>query len=172
MKFSKPVKTSLILGILMLAAAMIGQSTAYGYLHAADIFVLLTAILLPIPHAAITAGVTGVLADLMKGYLFRSLATLLAKVLMVLAAKGLMKLPFGKKHPECMAGFAAFVPVIIYYIFEVIMQFIGGCGTASFALAAATFRKDLIQAAGSYILLIFVYDIYMGIRTAKEGIKE
>lgn len=169
MKFSR---STVLWGVLMLAAAGIGQSTAYGYLHGADVFILLAAILLPAPQAALTAGVTGVAADLMKGYLYRAPATLLIKPLMVFAAKGLMKLPFGKKHPECMAGFAALVPVLGYYLFEVIMQLIWGNGWASFALATATFRKDLVQAGGSYILMIFFYDIFMGIKAAKEEAKE
>ncbi len=172
MKISKSLKSALLWGILMLAAAMIGQSTAYGYLHAADVFILLAAIFLPAPHAAVAAGVSGVAADLMKGYLFRAPATLVIKPLTVFAAKGLMKLPFGQKHPECLAGFAALVPVLGYYLFEVVMQLIWGNGWSAFALATATFRKDLVQAGGSYILMIFVYDLYMGIKAAKEETKE
>ncbi len=172
MKLSKPLKSTVLWGILMLAAAGIGQPTAYGYLHAADIFILLAAILLPAPHAAIAAGISGVAADLVKGFLYRAPATLLIKPLTVFTAKALMNLPFGKKHPECLAGFAALVPVLGYYLFEVVMQMIWGNGWSSFALATATFRKDLVQAGGSYILMIFFYDIYMGIKAAKEGSEE
>ena len=59
MKLSKTVKQILILGILMLVGALIGQPTAQGYLHAADVFILLAAILLPTPHAMAAAGMSG-----------------------------------------------------------------------------------------------------------------
>ena len=169
MKLSKTVRSALLWGILMFAAAGIGQSTAYGYIHGADIFIVLAAMALPLPYGAVAAGVTGVAADLMKGYFFRAPATLLIKPLTVWAAQKLTKLPMAQKHPECLAGLAVLVPVLGYYLFEVVMQFIWGNGLASFGLATATFRKDLVQAGGSYILMIFFYDIYMGIKAAKEG---
>ena len=172
MKLSKPVKSAVLWSILMLAAAMIGPHTAYGYLHAADIFIVLAVFALPVPAAAVAAGATGVAADLMKGCYFRAPATLLIKVGMVLATKALSRLPAGKKHPECLAGLAVLIPVLGYYIFEVIMQWIGGCGLSSFVLAAASLRKDTVQAGGSYILMIFFYDIYMGYIAFKEGKKE
>ncbi|MBQ7936112.1 MAG: hypothetical protein IJ333_07170 [Clostridia bacterium] len=170
MKNSKPTKQTIILGILMLMGALLGQRTAHGYLHAADIFILLAAILLPTPHAAVAAGLTGVAVDLIKGLPLLAPATLLIKVFMVLAAKGLLKLSPSQKHPECMVGPAALVPVAGYYLYELILQLIAGNGFAAFGAAAGTLQKDFLQALASFLLFIFVYDLYMGIRSAKESI--
>ncbi len=172
MKLSKTVKQTLILGILMLVGALIGQPTAQGYLHAADVFILLAAILLPTPHAMAAAGMSGALADLLKGYWSLAPFTLFIKVGMVLLAKAFMKTKVAKEHPEIAVAPAALVPVAGYYLYAACINLLGGNGLASFGLAVACLKKDLLQAGGSILLAVFVYDLYMGIRSGKEALKE
>ncbi len=169
-KLSPTMKTTLILGILMLVAALLGQPTGTGYLHAADIVVLFCAVLLPTPYALGAAGIGGALGDVLGGYYLLAPITLAIKVLMILLAKKLLNTSFGQKHPELAVCPAAFVPVGGYYLYMLVFQFIAGNGTTSFLLATGTLRKDLIQAAAGVLLFIFMYDIYMGIRSAKAAI--
>ena len=172
MKMSKTLKQTLIFAVLMLVGGWIGQPTAFGYLHAADIFILMAAIVLPAPYAAAAAGVSGALADLLKGYWGLSPYTLVIKVCMVLMGKLLLKMPIAKEHPEIAVAPAALVPVAGYYLYAFFFNLFTGGGLASFGLAAATLQKDLLQAAASVLLAVFIYDIYMGIRAAKETLKE
>ena len=163
------IKRTLPLALLMLVAAWLGQSTANGYLHGADIFILLACVILPTPHAAVAAGLTGALADCLKGYSGLALLTLVIKVLMVLLGKALLKTALGKKYPEIAVAPAALVPVAGYFLYKLVFHLIIGEGLGAFAIAAGTLQKDLIQAGASFLLFVFIYDLYMGIRAAKES---
>ncbi len=167
---SKQLKQTLLLGLLMIAGAWLGQSTANGYLHAADIFVLLACILLPTPYAAAAAGLSGAIGDLLKGYAGLAPVTLLIKIVMVLVGKALLKTKLAQKHPEVTVAPAAFVPVAGYFLYKLTMYLMAGEGLAAFAVAAGTLQKDLIQALGSILIMILFYDIYMGITSAKADL--
>ena len=168
MKMKKQTKSTIIFGILLFFAALIGQRVAHGYIHPADPIVLLAAMLLPTPHAMIAAGVTGVAVDLIKGLYLLSPATLLVRLLMVLAVRQLLKTKPARKHPELMVSIAALVPVPLYYLSEVVNQLIHGQRLASFRIATITLQADLIQAVASILLFIFIYDAYKGIQAGRE----
>ena len=170
MKLSKNTKRSILFFILIFTAALIGQATAHGYLHPADPLILLAGMLLPTPHALASVGAASLLADVGKGYYLLAPVTLLIKLLMVWAVKGLLRTKPAEKHPELMVSIAALIPVPGYYLAELIYQLCIGNKAASFALAAVTLRKDLIQAVAGILLFILVYDFYKGIKAGREEI--
>lgn len=171
MKISKETKRALLLGILILFLSLIGQRVAHGYLHPADPIVMLAAMLLPLPHAMIAAGVAGVAVDLIKGLYLLSPATLIAKLLMVLAVHFLLKTKPAQKHPELITAPAALIPAPIYYLAELINQLILGKGLAAFSAAAITLQSDLVQAAAGILIYIFLYDLYKGIKAGREEMR-
>lgn len=171
MKSNKTLRKAILFGVLIFLAGLIGQPTAHGYLHPADPLVLLAAVVLPFPYAAAAAGGAGILADLVRGYYLLSPCTLIIRVLMVLAVKGLLKTRPAEKYPELMASAAAFIPVAGYYLSELIYQLCIGGGLSAFSVAAVTLRKDLIQAAASVLLFVFLYDIYKGVQAGRETLR-
>ncbi len=170
MKLSKNTKRSILFFILIFTAALIGQATAYGYLHPADPLILLAGMLLPTPHALISVGAASLLADAGKGYYLLAPVTLLIKLLMVWAVKGLLRTKPAKKHPELMVSIAALIPVPGYYLAELINQFFLIKKSAAFSIAAVTLRKDLIQAFAGILLFILLYDLYKGVKAGREEI--
>ncbi len=172
MKKSNHTKKALILGVLMFFAGLIGQQVAHGYIHPADPIVLLGAMLLPLPHALVVAAVSGAAVDLLKGLYLLAPVTLIVRVAMVLAAVGLLKTRPAEKHPELMVSLAAVLPVPLYYLAETVNLLIRGKGIAAFGIATVTLRADLVQAFASILLFIFIYDIYKGIRSAREEMRK
>lgn len=171
MKLSKETKRAILFGVLIFFLSLIGQRVAHGYIHPADPIVLLAAMLLPMPHAMIAAGVAGVAVDLIKGLYLLSPATLITKLLMVLAVKLLLKAKPAQKHPELMAAPAALIPVPVFYLAELINQLIGGKGLGAFGAATITLQADLVQAAAGILIFIFIYDLYKGIKAGREEMR-
>lgn len=167
----KNVKSAVIFGILIFLAALVGQGTAYGYIHPADPLILLAGMLLPLPHAMVSVGAASLLADIAKGYYLLAPVTLIIKLLMIWAVKALLKTDLAKKFPEIMASIAALIPVPGYYLAELIHQLCTGGKLASFATAAVTLRKDSVQAVASILLFIVIYDIYKGIKAGREEVR-
>ncbi len=168
---NRNTKSALLWGALIFMAALIGQSTAHGYLHPADPLILLASMLLPLPHAMTAVGIASLLADLGKGYYLLAPVTLGIKLLMVWAVKGLLKTRPAEKHPELMVSIATLIPVPGYYLAELIYQFCIGKKWASFSIATMTLRKDLLQAVAGILLFILVYDLYKGIQKGREEVR-
>lgn len=170
MKFSKTTKQALIYELLIFFGALIGQRIGFSAdLHAADPFIVLAAMSLPLPYAMAVTGIASVAVDLLKGYYLLAPVTLIVKLAMVLAVKGLLKTKPAQKHPELMASIALFIPVLGYYLGETVVLFIFGEGMSSFAIAASrTIKIDLLQAVGGVLVLYFLYDMISGIRAGKE----
>lgn len=162
----------IIFAVLIFLFALCGLPTAFGYLHPADPLILLASLMLPTPSALISVGVASIAADLLKGYYLLAPVTLIIKLLMVLLAKKLIRLPAAEKHPELMASPALLLPVVGYFLGELIFGLFQGKGTAALSVAAATLTKNLIQAVASVLLFIFLYDLVKGVSTAKAKLKE
>lgn len=163
-------KKTILLTILIFFAAWVGLPTAHGYLHPADALILLAALMLPLPQALLAAGIASLAADLVKGYLLLAPVTLVIKLLIVLAAFALMRLPTAKKYPSLVPAPALFLPVAGYYLAEGIFQLTEGTENA-FIIAAGTLQKDLLQAAGSVVLFIILYDFWQGIAAGRTAIR-
>ncbi len=167
MNTKKAITHTILFAALILITAALGLPTKYGYLHAADPLILLASLVLPTPYALAAAGLGSLFADVFKGYAALAPATLVIKLLMVLAVKALLSLPKAKAHPECWASPAALVPVAGYYCTEVLGRLASGAGAAAFSGAAETLKKDLLQAAAGVVLLIVLYDLYQGVRAGR-----
>lgn len=167
----KNVKSAVLLGCLIFLAALVGLPTAHGYLHPADPLILLAGMLLPAPHAMLSVGLASLLADLGKGYYLMAPITMVIKLLMVLAVKGLLKTKPAQKFPEVMVSLAALLPIPAYYLAELIYQLCTGGKLQAFATAAVTLRKDSVQAVASMLLFILIYDLYKGIKAGREEIR-
>ncbi len=164
MKFDRNMKRAILFFVLILLAAMLGQPFAHGYMHPADPLILLAAIFLPAPHALIACGGASLAADLFKGYFILAPITLLIKLLMVWAAKKLYTAKFAEKHPEMLTSLAALIPIPCYYLAELLFQLIQKSGAESFALAAETLPKNLIQGSASLLLFILIHDLCKSFR--------
>lgn len=171
MKNNKTLNRTILFAILIFFAALIGQGTAHGYIHPADPIIMLAAMLLPTPYALAGAGLASVAADLIKGYYLLAPATLIIKMLTVLAVKGLLTLKPAQKHPELMASAAALVPVPGYYLAEAIYQLCIGKGAAAFTTATVTLQKNLVQGVAGILVFIFIYDIYKGIQAGRQEVR-
>lgn len=168
---NKNLKKTILFGVLILILMLIGRPTAFGYLHPADPLVLLAALMLPAPYAMLAAGIAGAAADLLKGYYLLAPLTLILRILMVLLVKKLSSLSPAKKHEELLAAPAAFLPVVLYFLGELIFGLLAGAKEAAWASALGTLNKNLIQAAASVLLFIFIYDMVKGFSAARAQMK-
>lgn len=168
---NKKIKKVIPFGVLIFLLMLIGQPTAYGYLHPADPLVLLTAMLLPTPAAMLATGLSSLAADLIKGYYLLAPVTLIIRILMVLLVKKLTTLSPSKKHEELLAAPALLVPVIGYFLGELLFGLIAGLKGAAWSAAVGTLTKNLIQAVASVLLFIFIYDIVKGFSAARAQMR-
>ena len=90
--------------------------------------------------------------------------TLIIKLLMVWAAKKLYAAMPAQNHPEMLTSLAALIPIPCYYLAELLFQLIQKSGMESFALAAETLTKNLIQGAASLLLFILIHDLCKSFR--------
>lgn len=180
-KLSRNIKYSLIFFFVIFFATLAGQPFPTGYMHPADPLVMMAAVVLPSPHAAILSVVASVAVDLIKGYELLAITTAFVKLLMILAVKGLLRLPAAAKFPDLIAAPAALIPVPTYFLGLFITQFCITFGEkltfmkqASGALEVATrgLEKDLIQAVASMLIFILLYGIYKKIKARRAAKNE
>ncbi|MBQ6823596.1 MAG: ECF transporter S component [Clostridia bacterium] len=172
MKLQKNVKHTIVFGILIFFTALVGQRVAHGYIHPADPIIVLAAMMLPLPHAMTAVGLASLAADLVKGFYLLAPVTLILKLLMVLAVKALLKTKPAQKHPEILAAPALLIPIPGFYLAELIFRLFAGDGAKAFANAAITLKADALQAGVGVLLLIFLYDMIQGIRSARAQLRQ
>lgn len=167
--------------LLIFLATLIGLPTANGAIHPADPIILMVSILLPTPYALIAAGIGSFAADIIKGFYTLAPATLILKLLMVLAVKGLLKLKPAQKYPELITAPALLLPIPGYYLAKVIELLIGnigsqvestGRGLYSFAEAAITLKKDLVQATAGILIFFILYHLVTSFIAFRKSLKE
>lgn len=163
-------KRFFFLTIIIFLLGWMGLPTFHGYLHAADPMILLAAMMLPLPYALTAAGIASLGADLVKGYLLLAPVTLVIKVLMVLLAFGLSRLPAAKKYPALLPLPALYLPVLGYYLAEGFALMLEGY-QAPFIYAASTLQKDLLQATAGVLVFIILYDLWKGIAAGRAEIR-
>ncbi len=164
-------KRCLLFGALIFLLLMAGQRTAHGYLHAADPFMMLSALYLPLPHSLILSLGAGLIADLAKTRYLLIPASLLIRAGMILLIRLIRKHWGARKNAELAYAPVALLPVAGYYFYELLMQLFAGKGAAAFALAASTLRKDLIQGVAGILIFILVKDAAKALRRWKKGWK-
>ncbi|MBQ7971794.1 MAG: hypothetical protein IJ294_05555 [Clostridia bacterium] len=184
-KFQLPknLRYALIFLFLIFFAALAGQPFPEGYFHLADPLVMMAAAVLPLPLALITSVIACVAVDCIKGYTLLALTTAIAKILLVLAVKGLLKLPAAQKFPDLIAAPAALLSIPCNYLGCAAVYFYtafsGETSIAkqlSTALSYATrvLQKETVQALLGVLLFVLLYGVYkkMKDRRAKKPTDE
>jgi len=175
-KSSGKVPAALKHGILIFLLSFIGQPTLQGYIHPADPFVLLAATRLPTKQALLACGIASAASDLLKGYFATAPFTLIIKLLMVLAVKGLLGLKAAKQSPDVFVSVAALIPVPGYYIAQLIKwqvySWISGYAYNPLYWANASLTKNLIQGVASMLIFIVLCDLIKGWRKIKKAAAE
>ncbi|MCL2508000.1 MAG: TIGR04002 family protein [Oscillospiraceae bacterium] len=118
-----------------------------GYVHFGDMMIYLSAALLPLPYAAVTAGIGGILSDVVAGYPFYAPFSLVIKALLAFCFTSKRDAVLCKRNSAGI-GFAAFVTIAGYFIGDVIMYGVAG--------AYPWIPFNLAQAAASGVLFIVI----------------
>lgn len=184
-KFELPknLRYALIFLFLIFFAALAGQPFPENYFHLADPLVMMAAVVLPLPLALIVSVLACVAVDCIKGYTLLALTTAIAKILLVLAVKGLLKLPAAEKFPDLIAAPAALISVPCYYLGCAAVYFyttfsgetsIAKQLGAALAYAIRVLQKETVQAFIGVLLFVLLYGVYkkMKERRAKKQIDE
>ncbi len=158
--------------VLVFLAAFIGLRTANGAIHPADPIILLISVWMPTPYALISVGLGSLLADLVKGFYLLSPATLIIKLLMVLAAKQLIKTKPAEKYPEILTAPALLIPVPGYYLAKVLELLIQHQGVRAFSLGLMTLKKDLVQAGAGILIYFVLYHLVASFKAARKSLKK
>lgn len=166
--FVKPLWFFLLTFLLML----VGQSTAFGYIHPADPIVVLAALMMPAPAAILSTGLASIAADLIKEEYSLVLITLAIRILMVLWVKWIPSRIPQRKHEELLAAPALVIPVIGYFFGQLILSLLSGSVGSALTDAVGTLTKNCIQSAASVLIFLLLYDLVKGYSAAKEQIKE
>ena len=116
------------------------------------------------------------LVELLKGYFATAPFTLIIKLLMVLAVKGLLGLKAAKQSPDVFVSVAALIPVPGYYIAQLIKwqvySWISGYAYNPLYWANASLTKNLIQGVASMLIFIVLCDLIKGWRKIKKAAAE
>ena len=171
-KFSKNLRYALIFFFAIFFIALAGQSFPEGYFHLADPLVMMGAVVLPLPYAMIVSALACAAVDWIKGYTLLALTTVVAKILLVLAVKGLMKLPAAQKNPDLIAAPAALLSIPFYYLGAAIDYFYNhlpnGSITAALSYATRVLKKETVQAFLGILVFILLYGIYKKMKDRKN----
>jgi uncharacterized membrane protein len=169
-KLSRNFKYSIAFFLVIFFAGLIGQPFPHGYLHPADPLVMMAAVLLPAPYAIAISAAACVAVDLIKGYYLLSLTTLVIKILMVLAVKGLLKLKASEKFPDLVIAPVALIPIPIYYLSIALeSHFIRELALhEAFAYACRTLQKDTVQGAAGMLLFMLLYTGYKKLKNRRN----
>lgn len=172
-KFQLPknLRYALIFLFFIFFTALAGQPFPAGYFHLADPLVMMAAVVLPTPYALIVAVIGCAAVDWIKGYYLLTIATVLAKIALVLAVKGLLKLPAAQKYPDLAAAPAALLSIPFYYLGAAAVYFYDTFSStaetplakqlfAALAYAARVLQKESLQAILGVLVFILLYGIY------------
>ena len=176
-QFPKNLRYALIFLFAIFFTALAGQSFPESYFHLADPLVMMAAVVLPLPYALIVSALACVAVDWIKGYALLTITTAIAKILLVLAVKGLLKLPAAEKYPDLIAAPAALISIPCYYMGAAATHFYtafsGNTSIAkqigtSLSYAVRVLQKESIQAMVGFLLFLLLYGIYKKMKERKS----
>ncbi len=184
-KFQLPknLRYALIFLFVLFFTALAGQPFPESHFHLADPLVMMAAVVLPTPYALVVSALACAAADWIKGYALLTITTAIAKVLLVLAVKGLLKLPAAEKFPDLIAAPAALIAIPLYYLGAAADYFYTAFSGdtsiakqlgAALAYATRVLQKEAVQAMVGILVFILLYGIYkkMKERKAKKQTNE
>lgn len=158
---TKQLTSCALFAALVFGATLTGAMAPIGggaYIHIGDAMIYLAALLLPTPYAVASAAVGAALADFTLGSTIYIIPTIIVKSLVVLAAKGLMKLTEKPVIQDILICLSGIVTVVGYYIAEIILLVISG-SSFSAALGSAAVSSvmfNVLQAGASAVIYLIV----------------
>ncbi|MBR2012716.1 MAG: hypothetical protein IJ995_00670 [Clostridia bacterium] len=170
-KFQLPknLRYALIFLFVIFFTALAGQPFPENYFHLADPLVMMAAVVLPLPYALIASVLACVAVDCIKGYTLLALTTIITKILLVLAVKGLLKLPAAQKNPDLIAAPAALIAIPCNYLGCAAVHFYAAFSDetsiakqlgAALSYATRLLQKEAVQAVLGVLIFILLYGIY------------
>lgn len=133
-----------------------------GYIHLGDAMIYISACILPLPFAILSAAIGGAMSDFVGGYALYVLPTLLIKALIAAPFHAKSQRILTKRNSVCVV-IAGLITVLGYYLSEAVLLAMAGSGaTATFGTllaqgstwvaAARNVPENVLQAVGSGIL--------------------
>ena len=153
---------------IIFAATLTGAVAPIGggaYIHIGDAAIYVAVLLLPTPYAVAAAAIGAALADFTLGSAIYIIPTIIVKSLLVLTAKGLMKLTKNPLLQDILICLAGVVTVAGYYVAELVLLLISGSDLGA-AAAGAFFDSvpfNAIQAGASAVLFLVLAGAVRGI---------
>jgi uncharacterized membrane protein len=138
-------------------------------LHFADPFIMLAAVILPLPWAVAAMLVGFPLADWIKLVdPTHVVASLLIHLLMILLIRLLVKNKHYEKLQDILLAPVALLPILGYYLWAVVKNlFQDQPAAAAFRLGLGSLRKDIVQAAATVLFFFIAFSIYKALQKRK-----
>ena len=147
----RDLRESAVFAILILAATLSGALCPIGdgaYLHIGDALIYTSVLFLPTPFAIVAAAMGACIADAVLGSAVYIPATIVTKALMVLAAKGIMRLAKTELSQESFICRCGVVNIIGYFFFE--------CFMFSVSSAVSGIMFNLLQMLASAVVFVII----------------
>ena len=164
---------ALFAAIIYVATAVTGAVAPIGggaYIHLGAAMIYISVLFLPAPYAVAAAAVGAALADFTLGSAVYIIPTIIVKSLVVLTAKGLMRLSKNALLQDILICLAGVTTVIGYYIAEVVLMLISG-SQFNAALAGAAVNSipfNTLQAGASAVVFLIVGGVVRKIADRKK----
>lgn len=158
---TKQLTSCALFAALIFGATLTGAMAPIGggaYIHIGDAMIYLAVLLLPAPYAVASAAVGAALADFTLGSTIYIIPTIIVKSLVVLAAKGLMKLTEKPVMQDILICLSGIVTVAGYYAAEIVLLVISGSSFSAALTSAAvsSIMFNAIQAGASAVIFLIV----------------
>ncbi len=161
-KLIQMVYAGLFAAMTALLTAVLHVPVGNGYVHCGDAMIYLSALLMPLPHAAFASAFGGMLADILSGYPVYAVPTFLIKGMLALCFSLICKknqTPFRQVLAVTVCGM---ISVLGYWVTAVILY---GGWAAQFI---GTVPGNCVQAAASGILYAAVSAALERVRSQKR----
>lgn len=160
------VLSSVFTAIITVMTFYIKVPSHNGYIHLGDSIIYLAACLLPTPYAVICAGIGGMLADTLGGFIVYIIPTLIIKSLLALVFSSESERILNKRNVIALLPASA-ITIIGYYIAEVVIVCIssstdigaflkGFLSPVPWSAALYCIPGNITQAIGSAIVFILI----------------
>jgi uncharacterized repeat protein (TIGR04002 family) len=160
------VISSVFTAIITIMTFYIKVPSHNGYIHLGDSVIYLAACLLPTPYAVVCAGIGGMLADTLGGFIVYIIPTLIIKALLSLVFSSKTEKILTKRNLTALIP-ASIITIIGYYIAEAVIISIssatdieallkGFLSPVPWSAALYCIPGNITQAVGSAIVFILI----------------
>lgn len=147
----KHLTQSALFAALVFAATLTGAVAPIGggaYIHIGDALIYTAVLFLPMPFAIGAAAIGAGLADVMLGSAIYVIPTVVTKTLVVIAAKGIMRLAKTSLMQDTLISLCGIVNILGYFVAECFMTSVAG--------AASGILFNVLQALASAVVFIII----------------